>query len=95
MAFVYTWIVFSWADPLIPQPLMEQFDTLLIQCRHVEHMHEGVRFGKNNFCLRRFYCNLLFKTKVCWFELTCQVFSLTLTVLGVSNKHCLLTFFIN
>ena len=25
---------------------------------------------------------------------TCQVFSLTLTVRGVSNKHCLLTFFI-
>ena len=25
---------------------------------------------------------------------TCQVFSLTLTVQGVSNKHCLLTFFI-
>ena len=26
--------------------------------------------------------------------ITCQVFSLTLTVQGVSNKHCLLTFFI-
>ena len=26
--------------------------------------------------------------------MTCQVFSLTLTVRGVSNKHCLLTFFI-
>ena len=26
--------------------------------------------------------------------ITCQVFSLTLTVRGVSNKHCLLTFFI-
>ena len=23
-------------------PLMEQFDTLPIQCRHIEHMHEGV-----------------------------------------------------
>ena len=69
MAFVYAWIVFSWADPLRPQHLMEQFDTLLIQCTHIEHMHEGVLFGKNNFCLHRFYCNLLFKTKVCWFEL--------------------------
>ena len=28
-------------------------------------MHEGVY----NFCLHRFYWNLLFKTKVCWFEL--------------------------
>ena len=25
------------------------FDTLMIQCRHVEHMHEGVWFTKNNF----------------------------------------------
>ena len=29
----------------------EQFDTLRIQCRHIEHMHEGVY----NFCLHRFY----------------------------------------
>ena len=39
----------SWADQLLPQLLMEQFDTLPIQCRHIEHMHEGVWFGKNNF----------------------------------------------
>ena len=26
--------------------LMEQFDTLPIQCRHIEHMGEGVCFGK-------------------------------------------------
>ena len=63
MAFVYAWIVPLWADQLLLQLLMEQFDTLPIQCRHIEHMHEGV-------------------------------FSLTLTVRGVSNKHCLLTFFI-
>ena len=31
----------SWADQLLPQLLMEQFDTLPIQCRHTEHMHEG------------------------------------------------------
>ena len=49
MAFVYAWIVPSWVDLLLPQLLMEQFDTLLIQCRHIEHMHEGVWFGKNNF----------------------------------------------
>ena len=65
MAFVYAWIVPLWADQLLPQLLMEQFDTLPIQCRHTEHMHEGVY----NFCLRRFYWSLLFKTKVCWFEL--------------------------
>ena len=30
MAFVYAWIVPSWANLLLPQLLMEQFDTLLI-----------------------------------------------------------------
>ena len=34
----------SWADQLLPQLFMEQFDTLPIQCRHIEHMHEGVWF---------------------------------------------------
>ena len=51
MAFVYAWIVPLWANQLLPQLLMEQFDTLPIQCRHIEHMHEGVY----NFCLHRFY----------------------------------------
>ena len=51
MAFVYAWIVPLWADQLILQLLMEQFDTLPIQCRHIEHMHEGVY----NFCFHRFY----------------------------------------
>ena len=41
-AFVYKQIVPSWADQLLPQLLMEQFDTLPIQCRHIEHMHKGV-----------------------------------------------------
>ena len=64
MAFVYAWIVPLWADQLLLQLLMEQFDTLRIQCRHIEHMHEGVY----NFCLHRFYWNLLIKTKVFLFE---------------------------
>ena len=42
MAFVYAWIVPLWAEQLLPQLLMERFDTLPIQCRHIEHMHEGV-----------------------------------------------------
>ena len=42
MAFFYAWIVPLWADQLLPQLLMEQLDTLRIQCRHIEHMHEGV-----------------------------------------------------
>ena len=51
MAFVYAWIVPLWADQLPPQLLMEQLDTLPIQCRQIEHMHEGVY----NFGLHRFY----------------------------------------
>ena len=51
MAFVYTWIMPLWADQLLSQLLMEQFDTLQIQCRHIEQIHEGVC----NFCLHRFY----------------------------------------
>ena len=46
---MYAWIVPSWTDQLLPQLLMEQLDTLPIQCRHIEHMHEGVWFRKNNF----------------------------------------------
>ena len=37
------------ADQLLPQLLMEQFHTFPIQCRHIEHMQEGVWFRKNNF----------------------------------------------
>ena len=42
-------IVPLWADPLLPQLLMEQFDILQLQYRHIEHMLEEVWFGKNNF----------------------------------------------
>ena len=45
-AFVYAYLVPSWADQLLLQLLIEQFDTLPIQCRHTEHMHEGVWFTK-------------------------------------------------
>ena len=43
----------SWADQLLPQLLMEHFDTLPIQYRHIEHMHEGVWLiflKKNDSC---------------------------------------------
>ena len=42
-------IVHTRAEQLLPQLLMEQFDTFPIQCRHIEHMHEGFWFRKNNF----------------------------------------------
>ena len=38
-----------WADQLLLQLLMEQFDTLPIQWRHIEHMHKGVWFRKKYF----------------------------------------------
>ena len=38
-----------WADQLLPQLLMEQFETLPIQFKHIEHMHGGVLLRKNNF----------------------------------------------
>ena len=47
--YAYAIIGHTRADQLLPQLLMEQFNTFLIQCRHIEHMHEGVWFRKNNF----------------------------------------------
>ena len=50
----------SWADELLPQLFMEQFDTLPIQCRHIERLHEGVWFRKKkivdtlNICMKEF-----------------------------------------
>ena len=44
MAFVYALIVPLWAVQLLSQLLMKQFDTLSIQCRHIEHMHEFIVF---------------------------------------------------
>ena len=49
MAFVYAKIVSSWADQLLPQLLIEQFDTLPSQYRHIEHMHEGVWFQNDSY----------------------------------------------
>ena len=37
-------IVHTQADQLLPQLLLEQFDSLPSQCRHIEHMHEVVWF---------------------------------------------------
>ena len=46
--YAYVIIVHTRANQL-PQLFMEQFDMLPKQYRHIEHMHEGVWFGKNNF----------------------------------------------
>ena len=41
--YAYAIIIHTWADQLLPQLLMEQFDTFPIQYRNIEHihMHEG------------------------------------------------------
>ena len=43
----------SWADQFLPQLLMEQFDTLPIQYRHIENMHEGVLKKKDKMTAMR------------------------------------------
>ena len=37
-AFVYALMVPSWANQLLPQLLMEQFETLPIQFKHIKHI---------------------------------------------------------
>ena len=39
--YAYAIIVHTQVDQLLLQ-LLEQFDTLFVQCRQIEHMHEGV-----------------------------------------------------
>ena len=57
--YAYAIIGHTRADQLlIPQLLMGQFDTLPIQCRHIEHMHEGVWFKKIFFWQNNSYENL-------------------------------------
>ena len=45
--YAYAVIGHTRADQILPQ-MMEQFDTFPVQCRHIEHMHEGVWFRKKN-----------------------------------------------
>ena len=79
----------SWADQLLPQLFMEQFDTFPIQCRHIEHMHEGVYI---------FVCTdsteIFSKLRSAGLNYNLPCFFTDSYCAGVSNKHCLLTFFI-
>ena len=45
----------SWADQLLPQLLMEQFDTIPIQCRHVDTL---------NICMKEFGSEKIFFDKM-------------------------------
>ena len=42
-------IVHTPVDQHLAQLLMELFDTLYTQCKHIEHMHEGVWFIKTYY----------------------------------------------
>ena len=44
--YTYAILVHTLADQLLPQLLMDQFDTLPIQYRHIKHMHDGVWLKK-------------------------------------------------
>ena len=48
--YAYAIIGYTWADQLLPQLLLEQFDTFPIQCRRIEHMHEEVWSSANFVC---------------------------------------------
>ena len=37
------------AHQLLPQLLMDQYDTFPIHCKQIEHIHEGVWFRKKYF----------------------------------------------
>ena len=71
---------------------MEQFDTLPIQCRHIEHMHEGVY----NF-LCTYSTEVFSKLRSAGLNYNLPSFFTESYCAGggggVSNKHCLLTFF--
>ena len=92
MAFVYAWIVPIWADQILPQLLMEQFDTLLIQWRHIEHMHEGVYIFLVCTDSTEIFFSKLSSAALNYNFIS--FFADSYCVGGGSNKHCLLTFFI-
>ena len=91
MAFVYAWIVPLWANQLLLQLLMEQFHTLRIQCRHIDYMHEGVY---NFVCTDSIEIFLSKLRSPCLNYKLPSFFTYFYCAGGVSNKHCLLTFFI-
>ena len=79
-------MVLTRADQLLSKLLIEHFNTLPTQCRHIEHMHEGVWFPKTNYLQNGNYENFdifqacLNKKVLCLFydsAYTCQSTSTT------------------
>ena len=55
MAFVYAWIVPLWADQLLPQLLMEQFDALMLCHYNVDIL---------NICMKEFDLEMIIFDKM-------------------------------
>ena len=49
MGYACAIIVNTNAIQVLPELLMDQFDTLPTQWRHIEHIHEGVLFKSNYY----------------------------------------------
>ena len=56
--YVYAIIVHTWANQVLPKRLIEHFDTLPFQYRHIVHMHVGVLFEKIHFWKNNSFENL-------------------------------------
>ena len=54
------------ADQLLSQLLIEHFDTLPTQCRHIEHMQEGVWFPKKYYSQNGSYENFDIFSQACF-----------------------------
>ena len=88
MTFVYAWTVPLFADQLLPQLLMEQFDT----CRY--------NVDTLNICMKEFIIFVCTdSTEIFFSKLRSAGLNYNLLSFftdsywaGVSNKHCLLTF---
>ena len=87
--YACSYIVHTWGNQLVPELLLKRFDTLHIQYRYNEHVREEVSCQKKYFwqsdCLSNFLYGVCIRhISFLYWPLLCG---------GLSNKHCLLSFF--
>ena len=77
-------IAHTWADQLLSQLLMETFDTLTSQYKHIRHLHKEVKCQKYYIILSRF-------DGLCFLS---SFTLLTITVRGyqINTAYCLFSF---
>ena len=83
-------IVHTRADQLLPQFLMEQFDTLTTQWRHIDYMHEEVWFTKINYWRNNswpinFYRSFWWSNLILWLH-NVDTMSIWLKIMGVRRR---------